>query len=198
MCVTLSRLVYKMQCIWRLLVIKLFLIIQVGIKPVPNQKRQFPEKREVNVKKTVVIMAKTEANTQAPAREPAPEPVTPSWASDHNYNAVKPERTAAISPALLFKCMYGLGIFLNNHIFFEYPSILGSAKPGSLGFGGFFLPWHQATFLHLQRFTLRYTQMRDTLRSFILSYDSCMIKSLSIYPVDFWMKTTWLSLKSFP
>lgn len=91
------------------------------------------------MKKTVASTAKTEANTQAPAREPVAEPVTPSWASDHNYNAVKPERTAAISPALLFKCMYGLGIFLNNHIFFEYPSILGSAKLGSLGFGVFFL-----------------------------------------------------------
>uniref|UniRef100_A0A8C5J8W5 Death inducer-obliterator 1 n=1 Tax=Junco hyemalis TaxID=40217 RepID=A0A8C5J8W5_JUNHY len=76
---------------------------QVGIKPVSNQKRQLPEKREVNVKKTVVSTAKTEANSQAPAREPAAEPITPSWASDHNYNAVKPERTAAISPALLFK-----------------------------------------------------------------------------------------------
>lgn len=119
------------------------------------------------MKKTVVSTAKTEANSQAPAREPAAEPITPSWASDHNYNAVKPERTAAISPALLFKCMYGLGIFLNNHIFFEYPSILGSAKLGSLGFGGFFLLWHQATFLHLQRFTQIDTQMRDTFRSFI-------------------------------
>lgn len=111
----------------------------MGIKPVSNQKRQFPEKREVNVKKTVVSTAKTEANTQAPAREPAAEPVTPSWASDHNYNAVKPERTAAISPALLFKCMYGLGIFLNNHIFFEYPSILGSAKTREFRIWGFFL-----------------------------------------------------------
>lgn len=120
---------------------------QVGIKPVSNQKRQLPEKREnVNVKKMVVSTAKTEANTPAPPREPVAEPITPSWASDHNYNAVKPERTAAISPALLFKCMYGLGIFLNNHIFFEYPSILGSTKQGSLGFGGFFLLWHQADF----------------------------------------------------
>lgn len=163
-----SLLVCKMQSICQLLVIKLLLMIQVGIKPVSNQKKQFPEKREVNVKKTVVSTAKTEASTQqAPTREPAAEPVTPSWASDHNYNAVKPERTAAISPALLFKCMYGLGIFLNNHIFFEYPSILGSAKLGSLGFGGFFLLRHQATFLHLQRFTRRYTQMRDTCRNFI-------------------------------
>ncbi|NXS09828.1 DIDO1 protein, partial [Neodrepanis coruscans] len=76
---------------------------QASVKPVSNQKRQFPEKREVNMKKSVVTTAKTEANTQPLAREPPAEPVTPSWASDHNYNAVKPERTAAISPALLFK-----------------------------------------------------------------------------------------------
>lgn len=89
------------------------------------------------MKKTVLSAAKTEANTQPIAREPAAENTTPSWASDHNYNAVKPEKTAAISSSLLFKCMYRIGIFMNNHIFFEYPSILGSARLGSLGLGLF-------------------------------------------------------------
>ncbi|OXB78470.1 UNVERIFIED_CONTAM: hypothetical protein H355_007500, partial [Colinus virginianus] len=109
--------------------------LQAGTKPLSNQKRQFPEKKETNVKKTVLSAAKTEANTQPIAREPAAENTTPSWASDHNYNAVKPEKTAAISSSLLFKCMYRIGIFMNNHIFFEYPSILGSARLGSLGLG---------------------------------------------------------------
>ncbi|XP_014811459.1 PREDICTED: death-inducer obliterator 1 isoform X2 [Calidris pugnax] len=77
--------------------------LQVTIKPLPNQKRQFPEKRELTVKKTVVTTAKTEPNAQPVAKEPAVENTTPSWASDHNYNAVKPERTPAISSSLLFK-----------------------------------------------------------------------------------------------
>jgi len=111
--------------------------LQASTKPLSNQKRQFPEKKETNVKKTVLSAAKTEANTQPIAREPAAENTTPSWASDHNYNAVKPEKTAAISSSLLFKCMYRIGIFMNNHIFFEYPSILGSARLGRLGLGLF-------------------------------------------------------------
>ncbi|XP_074744366.1 death-inducer obliterator 1 isoform X1 [Strix uralensis] len=77
--------------------------LQAGNKPLSNQKRPLPEKREMNMKKTVLTTAKTEANTQPIAKEPAAENSTPSWASDHNYNAVKPERTAAISSSLLFK-----------------------------------------------------------------------------------------------
>ncbi|XP_064023760.1 death-inducer obliterator 1 isoform X2 [Pogoniulus pusillus] len=77
--------------------------LQAGSKPLSIQKRNLPEKREISVKKTVLPATKTEANTQAFAREPAAEHSTPSWASDHNYNAVKPERTAAISSSLLFK-----------------------------------------------------------------------------------------------
>uniref|UniRef100_A0A8V0ZY22 Death-inducer obliterator 1 n=1 Tax=Gallus gallus TaxID=9031 RepID=A0A8V0ZY22_CHICK len=81
--------------------------LQASTKPLSNQKRQFPEKKETNVKKTVLSAAKTEANTQPIAREPAAENTTPSWASDHNYNAVKPEKTAAISSSLLFKSQKG-------------------------------------------------------------------------------------------
>jgi hypothetical protein len=42
-------------------------------------------------------------------KEPVCESSTPSWASDHNYNAVKPEQTAAPWPPLLYKCMYHPG-----------------------------------------------------------------------------------------
>uniref|UniRef100_A0A8C8RAU9 Death-inducer obliterator 1 n=1 Tax=Pelusios castaneus TaxID=367368 RepID=A0A8C8RAU9_9SAUR len=77
--------------------------LQPGTKPLPIQKRPTPEKREINMKKTIVTAPKTEANTQPVAKEPASENSTPSWASDHNYNAVKPEKTAAISSSLLFK-----------------------------------------------------------------------------------------------
>ncbi|XP_013929237.1 PREDICTED: death-inducer obliterator 1-like [Thamnophis sirtalis] len=55
------------------------------------------------MKKTPVATIKTEANAQTVGKEPTSESSTPSWASDHNYNAVKPEQTPAISPALLFK-----------------------------------------------------------------------------------------------
>ncbi|XP_044311461.1 death-inducer obliterator 1 isoform X2 [Varanus komodoensis] len=74
-----------------------------GTKPLSMQKKPVPEKREITVKKTVVTAVKTEANTQTVAKEPPPESSTPSWASDHNYNAVKPEKTPAISSSLLFK-----------------------------------------------------------------------------------------------
>ncbi|XP_060086625.1 death-inducer obliterator 1 isoform X2 [Heteronotia binoei] len=76
-----------------------------GSKPPSTQKRPAPEKREMAVKKTAVAALKTEGNAQTVAKEPAPESSTPSWASDHNYNAVKPERTPAISSALLFKSL---------------------------------------------------------------------------------------------
>ncbi|KAL8179636.1 UNVERIFIED_CONTAM: hypothetical protein K2H54_070101 [Gekko kuhli] len=72
------------------------------------------------VKKTAVAALKTEGNTQTVAKEPAPESSTPSWASDHNYNAVKPERTPAISSSLLFKCMYLTGIFLCSRLPFPW------------------------------------------------------------------------------
>ncbi|KAG8131624.1 hypothetical protein E2320_009539, partial [Naja naja] len=89
-----------------------------GTKPLSMQKRPVAEKREMIVKKTPVATIKTEANAQTVGKEPNPESSTPSWASDHNYNAVKPEQTPAISPALLFKCMYFPGIFFCSHLFF--------------------------------------------------------------------------------
>uniref|UniRef100_A0A8C6ZAY2 PHD-type domain-containing protein n=1 Tax=Nothoprocta perdicaria TaxID=30464 RepID=A0A8C6ZAY2_NOTPE len=91
---------------------------QASTKPLLIPKRPLPEKKEGNVKKTILTTVKTEANPQPVAKEPASENCTPSWASDHNYNAVKPEKTAAISSSLLFKCMYRIGIFLNNHLNF--------------------------------------------------------------------------------
>ncbi|XP_048675342.2 death-inducer obliterator 1 isoform X2 [Caretta caretta] len=77
--------------------------LQAGTKPLSTQKKPTPEKKEINMKKSVVTAPKTEANTQPVAKEPASDNSTPSWASDHNYNAVKPEKTAAISSSLLFK-----------------------------------------------------------------------------------------------
>ncbi|XP_015265819.1 PREDICTED: death-inducer obliterator 1 [Gekko japonicus] len=102
-----------------------------GSKPPSVQKKTAPEKREMVVKKTAVAALKTEGSAQTVAKEqPAPESSTPSWASDHNYNAVKPERTPAISSSLLFKCMYLTGIFLRSRLPFPWslPPPFDSAK----------------------------------------------------------------------
>ncbi|XP_011789857.1 PREDICTED: death-inducer obliterator 1 isoform X2 [Colobus angolensis palliatus] len=73
--------------------------VQAGIKISSVHKRPAPEKKETTVKKAVVVPARSEAL----GKEAACESSTPSWASDHNYNAVKPEKTAAPSPSLLYK-----------------------------------------------------------------------------------------------
>ncbi|XP_058143282.1 death-inducer obliterator 1 [Dasypus novemcinctus] len=75
--------------------------VQAGIKISSMHKRPAPDKKENIVKKTVVAPSRNEAHV----KETASESSTPSWASDHNYNAVKPEKTAALSPSLLYKSM---------------------------------------------------------------------------------------------
>ncbi|XP_062947763.1 death-inducer obliterator 1 isoform X2 [Cynocephalus volans] len=75
--------------------------VQAGIRISPLHKRPAPEKKEGSVKKAVVALSRSEAL----GKETACESSTPSWASDHNYNAVKPEKTAALSSALLCKSM---------------------------------------------------------------------------------------------
>ncbi|XP_066899304.1 death-inducer obliterator 1-like [Kogia breviceps] len=67
--------------------------VQAGMKISSVHKRLAPEKKKNTVKKMAVVLAK----------EPTCESSTPSWASDHNYNAVKPEKTAAPWPPLLYK-----------------------------------------------------------------------------------------------
>ncbi|XP_029469186.1 death-inducer obliterator 1 isoform X3 [Rhinatrema bivittatum] len=81
---------------------------QIVLKPLSGQKRTAPEKREPKMKKVLMAFPKVEGNTEV-ATDPASESNTPSWASDHNYNAVKPEKTAAaaaatISSSLFYKC----------------------------------------------------------------------------------------------
>ncbi|XP_076973462.1 death-inducer obliterator 1 [Tamandua tetradactyla] len=74
--------------------------IQAGIKISSMHKKPAPDKKENIVKKTLVAPSRNEA-----LKETTSESSTPSWASDHNYNAVKPEKTAALSPSLLYKSM---------------------------------------------------------------------------------------------
>lgn len=81
------------------------LIIQAGIKISSVHKRLAPDKKENTAKKVAVVPPRSEVL----AKEPTCESSTPSWASDHNYNAVKPEKTAAPWPPLLYKCMYHPG-----------------------------------------------------------------------------------------
>lgn len=84
--------------------IGVLLIIQAGIKISSVHKRAAPDKKESAPRK-VTAPARGEALT----KEAPCESTTPSWASDHNYNAVKPEQTAAPWPSLLCKCTYRLG-----------------------------------------------------------------------------------------
>lgn len=94
--------------------IGVLLIIQAGIKVSSVPKRATPDKKENATKKAVVAPARNEVLV----KETTCESSTPSWASDHNYNAVKPEQTAALWPSLLYKCMYHLGWLLDPSLSF--------------------------------------------------------------------------------
>lgn len=79
--------------------------VQAGIKISSVHKRLASEKRENPVKK-VTLASRSETSVKEATCES-----TPSWASDHNYNAVKPEKPekpekpTALSPTLLSKSM---------------------------------------------------------------------------------------------
>lgn len=99
--------------------------VQAGIKTSSVHKRPAPETKENPAKKVAVAPPRGEA-----VGKEAPSESTPSWASDHNYNAVKPEKSAALSSSLLCKCMYDLGAGLLG------PShSLRKASPGLSGTG---------------------------------------------------------------
>ncbi|XP_054433521.1 death-inducer obliterator 1 [Pteronotus mesoamericanus] len=73
--------------------------VQAGIKVSSLHKRPAPDRKEPAAKKAVAAPARSEG---LPEETPC-ESTTPSWASDHNYNAVQPERPAAPWPALVCK-----------------------------------------------------------------------------------------------
>ena len=85
--------------------IGVLLVIQAGFRIAAVHKRPAPDKKENTVKKAMVAPSRSEVLVKEATSEG-----TPSWASDHNYNAVKPEQTAALWPPLLYKCMYHLGV----------------------------------------------------------------------------------------
>jgi len=78
--------------------IGVLLVIQAGIRISAMHKRPAPDKKENTVKKAMVAPSRSEVLMKEATSEG-----TPSWASDHNYNAVKPEQTAALWPPLLYK-----------------------------------------------------------------------------------------------
>ncbi|XP_013000093.1 death-inducer obliterator 1 isoform X2 [Cavia porcellus] len=75
--------------------------VQAGIKISSVHKRPAPERKENTAKKVMV----TPPRSDTLGKEAACESSTPSWASDHNYNAVKPDNTAALSPPRFCKSM---------------------------------------------------------------------------------------------
>ncbi|KAM5246273.1 death-inducer obliterator 1 [Ctenodactylus gundi] len=75
--------------------------IQSGIKVSSVPKRPALEKKENSAKKVMV----TPPRSDTLGKESVCESSTPSWASDHNYNAVKPEKTSGLSPPQLCKSM---------------------------------------------------------------------------------------------
>ncbi|XP_064420632.1 death-inducer obliterator 1 isoform X2 [Latimeria chalumnae] len=77
---------------------------QPSSKPAAGMKRVIlPEKKEVMMKKLMVVIKNTEEKPIKDGNEVTSESSMPSWASDHNYNAVKPEQTAAISSSVFYK-----------------------------------------------------------------------------------------------
>lgn len=112
------------------LIIGISLIIQVGIKISSVHKRLASEKKENPVKKVMVA-----PRSEASGKEITCESTTPSWASDHNYNAVKPEKPekpTALSPTLLSKCTYHLkaGFTGPSH---RLDGCLGLSRNGIMG-----------------------------------------------------------------
>ncbi|XP_072657760.1 death-inducer obliterator 1 isoform X1 [Canis lupus baileyi] len=72
--------------------------VQAGIRISSLHKRPAPDKKENTVKRATMAPTRSEVLAKEATSEG-----TPSWASDHNYNAVKPEQTAALWPPLLYK-----------------------------------------------------------------------------------------------
>ncbi|KAM8946095.1 death-inducer obliterator 1 isoform 2-T2 [Pelodytes ibericus] len=75
-------------------------ISQVAVKPQAVQVTPLPENREATMKKVLVMIPRM---SDVPNEQKAESSSTPSWESDHNYIAVKPEKTAAISSTLFYK-----------------------------------------------------------------------------------------------
>ncbi|CAH2303124.1 death-inducer obliterator 1 [Pelobates cultripes] len=74
---------------------------QVTVKPAALSTALHPEKPEALMKKVLIMIPRMETNVQS--EHPAECSSAPSWESDHNYIAVKPEKTAAISSTLFYK-----------------------------------------------------------------------------------------------
>ncbi|XP_039632509.1 death-inducer obliterator 1-like isoform X2 [Polypterus senegalus] len=66
-----------------------------------TQKKNAPEKKPV--KQRLVMGNKPVGTSESSSNQSTEESPVPSWSSDHNYNAVKPEKTAAIASSVFYK-----------------------------------------------------------------------------------------------
>lgn len=88
----------------------LFFVVQCIHFFLQGQKRVGPERKVV--KKTTVMVSQPAGTSEPETDQSGQESHMPSWSSDHNYNAVQTEKTAAISSSVFYKsCMYLLGVF---------------------------------------------------------------------------------------
>ncbi|XP_058860325.1 death-inducer obliterator 1-like isoform X2 [Acipenser ruthenus] len=69
--------------------------------PPKGQKRVGPERKVV--KKTTVMVSRPAGTSEPETDQSGQESHMPSWSSDHNYNAVQTEKTAAISSSVFYK-----------------------------------------------------------------------------------------------
>ena len=112
------------------LMIRVLLVIQAGIRISSLHKRPAPDKKENTVKRATMAPTRSEVLAKEATSEG-----TPSWASDHNYNAVKPEQTAALWPPLLYKCMYHLGVVSGTLLVFLDSCHMGLSRTRSFRHG---------------------------------------------------------------
>lgn len=82
---------------------------QASSNPPVVQKPVTPEKTDALLKKVLVMIPRMESEASSDPKGESGSSAPP-WESDHNYIAVKPEKTAAISSTLFYKCMYHIGI----------------------------------------------------------------------------------------
>ncbi|XP_043945840.1 death-inducer obliterator 1 isoform X2 [Protopterus annectens] len=78
-------------------------ISQVVQKSPMESKKLFPDMSEIKMKNVVVVVHKMEGAPIQTVKDPAFEYSAVSWASDHTYNAVKPEKTACIASSAFYK-----------------------------------------------------------------------------------------------
>ncbi|XP_041080158.1 death-inducer obliterator 1-like isoform X2 [Polyodon spathula] len=101
--------------------------------PPKGQKRVGPDRKVV--KKTTVMVSQPTGTSEPETDQSGQESHTPSWSSDHNYNAVQTEKTAAISSSVFYKSsakeMEGDGSKMESTTTSKQPSGPSSTPPAA-------------------------------------------------------------------